>query len=155
MAELIFDEDIPTHNTLWGEEIVTTKQCRTCKNHYPDNQTYFADGGRSKQCRKCEQDEVMARYREKQAYIEEHKRLIHVNDVVSLITDLWSFIIEMLQLNHLNSLRVHTGLMPRLMQRLRSVRYCVLTVTKHITTTKGQVVKDQKNISGMRSTLRA
>ena len=74
MAELIFDEDIPTHNTLWGEEIVTTKQCRTCKNHYPDNQTYFADGGRSKQCRKCEQDEVMARYREKQAYIEEHKK---------------------------------------------------------------------------------
>lgn len=74
MAELFFDEDTPTHNTLWGEEIVTTKQCRTCKNHYPDNQIYFGDSGKSRQCRKCEQEKVMERYREKQEYIEEYKK---------------------------------------------------------------------------------
>ena len=79
------------------------------------------------------------------------KRLIHVNDVVSLYRSLVfhhrdastkSF--ELSQGPHRSYAQIDA--------EIAKVRYCVLTVTKHITTTKGQVVKDQKNISGMRST---
>lgn len=78
MAELFFDEDTPTHNTLWGEEEVTTKQCGTCKNHYPATETYFQKVTGKKclayECRRCTEVRVMKLYNEKKEYIENYKK---------------------------------------------------------------------------------